>query len=262
MNYLYAEKRNLEAFASGNALIHFGGMPNFPVRLNIELFERAYRLIGREKISVYDPCCGNGYSLTTLGFAENDKISFLRGSDIDEKCVEAANANLSLLSAEGIARRVARLRGDAESNRAENDSIKTERAKSDSTETKRAENDSAGSNRGETNGIAACLRLSELLAHEVDAHAYRQDILTGAPAFIEGTPDYIFADIPYGRMTEWSAPEFSPVERMLDSLCGLMSGETVLAVAGDKGLRLNGGRFKRLDRLSVGRRLVYILKKA
>ena len=59
MEYLYTVKEDFSFLASGNVIKHFSGMPCFPVRLNLELFERAYHLLNKDKITVYDPCCGS-----------------------------------------------------------------------------------------------------------------------------------------------------------------------------------------------------------
>lgn len=97
MDYLYAPKEDFSFLASGNVIKHFSGMPCFPVRLTLELFERAYRLIGKDKISLYDPCCGNGFSITVLGLMCSDKLAALSGSDISPACVNAARCNASRL---------------------------------------------------------------------------------------------------------------------------------------------------------------------
>lgn len=72
MDYLYAPKEDFSFLASGNVIKHFSGMPCFPVRLTLELFERAYRLIGKDRISLYDPCCKkrlqhNGFRADVFG---------------------------------------------------------------------------------------------------------------------------------------------------------------------------------------------------
>ena len=102
MDYLYAEKDDFSFLASGNVIKHFSGMPCFPVRLNLELFERVRHAVGKERISVYDPCCGSGFSLTVLGLMRRERIEWLRGSDVNPACLEAAACNTSLLTREGL----------------------------------------------------------------------------------------------------------------------------------------------------------------
>ncbi len=102
MQYKYTENEDFSFLSSGNVIKHFSGMPCFPVRLGLELFEIAYRRLGKTKLAVYDPCCGNAFSLTVLGMMKQDKISALYGSDIAPDCVSAATCNLSLITRQGL----------------------------------------------------------------------------------------------------------------------------------------------------------------
>ena len=107
MNYLHCDNANFEDFASGRVLYGGDGIPNFPVRLLNEIFGRAASHIApREHLTVFDPCCGGGYSLTVLGFCHNAIIDRLYGSDIDPRMVAHARKNAALLTRNGmIARR-------------------------------------------------------------------------------------------------------------------------------------------------------------
>ncbi len=97
MEYTYTPKDDYSFLASGNVIKHFSGMPCFPVRLNLELFELAYHRIGNPRLSVYDPCCGSGFSLTTLGMMKQEKIEYLCASDVNPACVDAAKCNTAML---------------------------------------------------------------------------------------------------------------------------------------------------------------------
>jgi len=235
MDYLYAEKDDFSFLASGNVIKHFSGMPCFPVRLNLELFERARHAVGKERISVYDPCCGSGFSLTVLGLMRRDRIEWLRGSDIDPACLEAAGCNTSLLTQEGLfAARDAVLGGEFAT-----------------PERKAQMNESVEK------------LLPYMQGEAPDADVFRHDILAAAPK-LPGPADYVFADIPYGIMTEWrsdSAVDPDPLQAFLMNVAPVLGKGGVLTVCGGKDLRVRSDAFRRLGRFSVGKRLVYMLQK-
>ena len=62
MQYLYAQNRNFEDYASGRVTYARAGQPAFPVRLASEIFQRAYKhwqvAGGQAGCTVYDPVCG------------------------------------------------------------------------------------------------------------------------------------------------------------------------------------------------------------
>ena len=72
MEYLYCKNDNFEDFASGRVIYGGKGIPNFPVRLLLEIYGRAKSYSEKkEELVIYDPCCGGGYALTVLGFLLN-----------------------------------------------------------------------------------------------------------------------------------------------------------------------------------------------
>lgn len=106
MEYRFSPKANYEDLASGRVLYHAKNIANFPVRLQAEIFCRAKQYLPRKTgLTVYDPCCGGGGSLATLGFLFNGEIGTLIGSDVDSGMISCAEKNLSLLSKEGLAAR-------------------------------------------------------------------------------------------------------------------------------------------------------------
>ncbi len=69
MEYLYCKNDNFEDFASGRVIYGGKGIPNFPVRLLLEIYGRAKSYSEKEEeLVIYDPCCGGGYALTVLVF--------------------------------------------------------------------------------------------------------------------------------------------------------------------------------------------------
>ena len=74
MQYRFAGRGDYSYLASGNVLKHFTGMLCFPVRLTLELFGRAKEAVGRDRLRVYDPCAGSGFSLSAMGIAMQREI--------------------------------------------------------------------------------------------------------------------------------------------------------------------------------------------
>ena len=71
MEYLYCKDDNFQDFASGRVLYGGKGIPNFPIRLLLEIYGRALeRSNKKEDLVIYDPCCGGGYSLRILGYCQ------------------------------------------------------------------------------------------------------------------------------------------------------------------------------------------------
>lgn len=60
------------------------GYSGFPVRLTLELFERAHQLSGMPRIGVWDPMGGAGSIPTVLGLLRPDAISRILATDISE----------------------------------------------------------------------------------------------------------------------------------------------------------------------------------
>jgi len=98
-------------FAGGQVLHSAPGFPGFPARLAIELFERARLLTGRTRVGVWDPMCGAGGIVTTLGLARPEAITRLLATDISADAVALASKNLGLVSEVGLRRRARELAG-------------------------------------------------------------------------------------------------------------------------------------------------------
>ena len=110
MEYKYGQNQNYEDFSSGRVLYHGEGMTNFPVRLAQEIYGRCLEYSPKKShITLYDCCCGGGYLLTVLGFLNQDSIGKIIGSDINEEILHTARKNLSLLTLEGIDKRIKEL---------------------------------------------------------------------------------------------------------------------------------------------------------
>jgi hypothetical protein len=110
MPYQFAtESRDYSDLAAGRILQNFPGHPAFPIRLASEIFQRCLPILAKENIpvSVYDPCCGGAYLLTTLAYEHWSQIHTIIGSDIDTDALNLAERNLSLLTLDGLDQRLA-----------------------------------------------------------------------------------------------------------------------------------------------------------
>lgn len=235
MEYRFTEKEDFSFLASGNVIKHFSGMPCFPVRLGLELFERAYHLIGKEKITVYDPCCGNGFSMSVLGMIKQSKISSLYGSDIAPDCLEAASCNTAMLTREGML--------------AARDRV--------------LQNENTTEARIEQLNESVEKLLPYLNNPEMQSKVFLHDILSAPPNLPEAA-DYVFADIPYGIMTEWKTSDVEksdPVQQLIGNIAPIMSENGVLAVCGAKDLRIKTDLFCRTEKIHAGKRLIYLLRR-
>lgn len=230
--YKYGLNLNYEDYASGRVLYHGNGVPNFPVRLINEIYGRCLEYSGKEKnISIYDCCLGGGYSLTVLGFLNQDTISQIYGSDIDENMLVIAGKNLSLLSMNGIEERIRELKELYELYGKESHFQATESAK----------------------------RLRKALKGNIEADIFKADVFK--PIDIDIVPDIIITDVPYGDLVEWQGGD--NVGRMMESLCNISDGSTIIAVIMDKKQKISNDRLVRLEKNIVGKRKfeIYKLKK-
>src|SRR5580704_14474383 len=109
-----ATKENYEDYSSGRVVYGVAGATNFPVRLSSEVFQRcAHYLKSKGKsgpYKLYDPVCGVAYALTVIGFLHGADIESIVASDSDSRMLEFARKNLSLLTAQGLSKRIEELK--------------------------------------------------------------------------------------------------------------------------------------------------------
>lgn len=115
MQYHYTTKnRDWSALASGQVLYSRPGLVGFPIRLASELFQRCSESVesrgGSHRHTIYDPCCGAGNLLTSIGVLHRDVVQAVVGSDIDANVLEVCAKNLKLLSKAGLHERIDELR--------------------------------------------------------------------------------------------------------------------------------------------------------
>jgi hypothetical protein len=258
MKYRFVRERgNYEDYASGRVLLGMPGNPAFPVRLASEVFQRCAAIhcaAGRTgPFRLYDPCCGAAYHLTVIGYLHLEQIRRIIASDTDPSALELAGRNLAMLSLAGIERRMAELA---------------------------AMRDAFGK-RSHADALASAGRLRDRLAawpaeQHPQARLFLADVTDAASLgqALEGEEiDIVFTDVPYGWHSEWRTvgdpdagretprtPGVASIRLMLESLRGVISGRTVVAVAADKAQEIAHPAYERLHRLKVGKRQMVILR--
>lgn len=225
MEYRYGKNENYEDFSSGRVIYGGVGVPNFPVRLAIEIFGRCLDYKSRKnELTVYDPCCGGGYLLTVLGF-HYPEIFKLVGSDLNEAMLSVAEKNFSLLSREGLDRRQAELR-------------------------------ELEAKYGKESHREALESLERLKIRTRPGHftyrVLRADCTKPLPQGI--APDIIITDIPYGNLVAWESSPEASLDRMYRQLAEISDGDTVLAVVMDKKAKPDAGQWMRLEKQIAGKR--------
>ncbi|WP_440416146.1 hypothetical protein [Paenibacillus sp. SAFN-117] len=245
MEYQYVtSKSNYEDLASGKVIESRKGMTSFPVRLASELFQRGVFRLQNKGVdgpyTVYDPCCGGGYLLTVIGLLHGDRIAGLYGSDIREEAVALTQRNLSLLSEEGLERRMEEIRRNW-----------TEYGKDSHQEALHAAERIKEYVIGRTEGIRTGCIQADIMAEADKASA-------GLPS-----PDLIIADVPYGQETQWGGTKDAedPLYRMLDQLQRIAAHSSVLIVIADKGQKIRHEGYRRLEALRIGKRQAAILER-
>jgi len=232
MEYKYGKNENYEDFSSGRVLYHVIGMTNFPVRLAQEIFGRCLQYSPKKKnICLYDCCCGGGYLLTVLGFLNQDSIGKLMGSDVDVELLSIAKKNLSLLSEEGINRRITEIEEMIDNFHKQSHVEARESA----------------------------IKLKGLIKTHIEVEVFYADVLQGVN--LKERPDIILTDIPYGNLVVWKSKEDNSMVKFLDTLYGISSSDTVIGLCMDKKTKVKDERFERLEWQQVGKRRFEILRK-
>ena len=217
MPYRFAtERQNYADYAAGKVFYALPGHPAFPIRLASEIFQSCLATRKARNATtpctLYDPCCGGAYHLSTLAYLHWNAIHEIIGSDIDEDVLALAQRNLALLTLVGLDRRIEEISG-----------MQAAYGKASHVEALES---------------ATTLRqkLESVKTHPIKTRLFRADATDNqalSANLKEATVDIVMSDIPYGRLSEWqeaaSAPA-SPVWSMLDALrCVLTSNSSVMS---------------------------------
>lgn len=232
MEYKYGKNDNYENFSAGRVIYNVKGMTNFPVRLAQEIYGRCLKYSAKKRdIILYDCCCGGAYLLTVLGFLNQDSIGRIYGSDINKEILDIARTNLSLLSIEGINKRILEIE----------DMIKDFQKQS------------------HVEARQSAIELKDMLKRDIKYRVFQADALESINLDI--SPDIIITDVPYGNIVDWQGNEENFIDKLLDSLYDISSPGTIIGLCMDKKQKVKNEKFNRLERHRIGKRKFEILKR-
>ncbi len=213
------------------------GFPGFPVRLASEVFQRALRLCGAaERITLWDPCCGSGYLLSTIGLLHRRRLAALFGTDADSDALGVAASNLRMLSRDGLRERRRELAGMAERH-------------------------------GKPSHEAAVDAADRLIAGLPPAPGPRTgtavanafDPVQTAAALDGQAPDIVCTDVPYGDQVGWSGAPGDPIPALIRSIAEVVPASAVIAVTCRARKVPLGEGIEAAERLKIGHRSVALV---
>ncbi|OLL98149.1 RRNA methyltransferase AviRa [Pseudonocardia sp. Ae406_Ps2] len=246
MQYRHAPAANHAALDA--VLASAPGRPTLPVRLTVELAGRARaHLPADAPLTVWDPCCGAGVTLTVLGLLVPG-ITRLVGTDADPEPLDLARRNLALLDPGGLAARAADL--DALAARHDKPSYA----------------DAATAAR--TLVPASTPAWSVAVADARDTAAVRGVLAEASPD--DAGPDLVLADLPHGIRTTWAAAPTRPAGAAADTPAPgveflravatvLRPDAVVVAVGRGRTVALPPG-VRPLERVRVGHRAAVLVR--
>jgi SAM-dependent methyltransferase len=245
MPYQFAQERlDYSDFAAGPVFYSMPGRPAFPVRLASEVFQRCrahlLRLDSAGPYAVYDPCCGSGYLLATLGYLHRPAIRVVLASDIDPSVIPLAERNLSLLAPPGVDARVAQL-----------EQLYLQFGKPAHAE-----------------ALASARRLRALLSgHQhlppIQSRAFVADALDGPDLrrhLARGAADLVITDLPYGQRTRWQAAAPDPGRALLEALREIVGPASIVAITASKDQKVAHEGYERVEQFQVGKRRVRLFR--
>ena len=117
------------------------------------------------------------------------------------------------------------------------------------------------------------LRSANVLKAKLDIHSplvarvFQASAMDGQTILKNVRPklvDIVFTDIPYGQHSRWHNSDgievSNPVWSMLDSLLGILSSSSIVAVVSDKSQKAAHESYQRVEQFQVGKRRIVILK--
>jgi len=226
-------KKDFSDFSSGRVLYNAPNTTAFPVRLASEIIQRAFHILeingANKPYKIYDPCCGGGFLLTTIGFLYHNLISEFIATDYDIKVLEIAKKNLSLLSKEGLDRRSEELRRYIEEFGKES----------------------------HIQALKSIDNLETLIGEENIKIKCMQRDITDMSTFPIEKVNILITDIPYGIIVDWTSDSEDPIQSLFEnSYKALDKNHSVMVVIADKKTKLKHKLFKRIEYFKVGKRQV------
>lgn len=235
--------------ASGQVLYGLPGYPALPVRLADEVFQRLLarrRALGlTELCTLYDPCCGAGYSLSVIAYLHWRWLDQVIGSDVDHRAVQTARRNLGLLHVSGLDQRLGEI---------------AELFRLYGKESHRLALESARHLRRKVVPLSAARPLTTQVfqADALDGEALRHNLK-------DVRIDLVFADVPYGLHSQWlaSSPEASPdnaLGKLLEAILQILTPDSLVALVSDKSQKAAHARYLRLEQFQIGKRRITLLQ--
>lgn len=222
-----ADRADLDA-----VLVSAPGRPTLPVRLTLELFGRALSFLNSGPVTVWDPCCGAGTTLTVLGLCRGSALSGLVGSDVDPSPLDLARRNLALLDPGGLDARGAEL-----------EALALRHAKP-----------------GYSAAAAAARRLNASPVPYELAVADATDVAATAGLVERHRPRVVIADLPHGVQTGWSGSTDDAGAELVTALASVLAPDAVIAVSGRGRKVVLPPGTRTVERLRVGHRAVAIVR--
>ncbi|NLM44744.1 MAG: hypothetical protein GX201_12175 [Clostridiales bacterium] len=234
MKYKFeTDKRDFSDFSSGRVLYNAANTTAFPVRLASEIAQRCFDILEKKGVyspyKIYDPCCGGGFLLTTIGFLHYDKILELIATDYDDYVLETARKNLSLLSKEGLNKRKKEIE----------EYIKKFGKES------------------HMEALKSIDYLETLIgAKKIEIRCMKRDI-TDIRDFPIKDVNIIITDIPYGNIVSWEGRNNNPLENLFENCYkALDKKRSVLVIVADKKSKLKHKSFERVQYFKLGKRQI------
>jgi 23S rRNA (guanine2535-N1)-methyltransferase len=251
MEYKYTPSgANYAMYAAGGVFYAAPGHTAFPVRLAVEIYRRCLVIRSAQGMKdpavVYDPCCGGAYHLATMAYFNWQEIAAIYASDIDEDALGIATRNLSLLTPDGMDRRIAEL-----------SSLHEQYGKA-------SHATALGHARSLRQRLATLSR-----GHRTEAHLFRADAKNGAAIASQlggATIDVVLTDTPYGRISSWGAGASAQAQagdaiyQLLEVLLPHLATTAVVAVAAAKKDGIAHEHYRRVGKVSIGKRQVVLLQ--
>lgn len=235
VQYIFSKNQSYEHLAAGHVIYGLSGSPNFPIRLAHEVYNRCLSHQKQQHgVSIYDPCCGTGYLLTTIGLLNHKSIAKIWGSDINVKFTEVAQKNLGLLGTQGLDKR-------------EEDLVLLASQYQKSSHIR---------------ALESLDHIREMIAdldHPIDFQVFHRDILSPitspGPSF---TANIIITDVPYLQLVDWNGA--GGINTLLNNIRVNIDTESIIAVVHDKRQRIANEFYERIERFKVGKRVIEIFR--
>jgi len=234
MKYKFeTDKKDFSHFASGRVLYNAANTTAFPVRLASEIIQRSFYILEGKGFfgpyKIYDPCCGGGFLLATIGLLYYDKISEIIATDFNNEVLETARKNLSLLSREELNRRKKEIEGYIE----------------------------AFGKESHMQALKSVEYFETLIGERnIRIKCMQRDITDKKDFPITGV-NIIITDIPYGNIVNWKGVNEAPISSLFENCYKALDKKaSVLVIVADKKTKLEHNLFKRIEHFKLGKRQI------